>query len=406
MKYQEGLSNDAKELLRRIEGEKRRLMRLYERQEDFLVKAKKKGRKVFGYMCSHVPEEILFSADIIPVRILGHLGALGSAEEHFQPFVCRLIRSSLDRALRGELEFLDGVVIPYTCDGMRMLHDTWAENVKSGFVVLLDIPSCLNSDTNIKYFRSAYNEFIRAVENYIGHTIGRQRLRDAIVIYNRYRELVKRFYFLRQNYRLPVGESEALKIYLAGLVSAKDDYSESLGRLVNWLEKWSTVPLKDSAREPVRVHVSGSVVVDPSYFELVEEAGGRVVSDDLCSGTRYFWDLIEESGDPFEALEKRYLLTGGLCPSKYPTTLSRTNFLVDRVRESKADGVILILEKYCDPHLFDFPGLASTLESLSIPSLALESELVASGKEQLRTRIEAFFNVVERRKGYGGGGSS
>jgi benzoyl-CoA reductase subunit C len=381
-------------VLQKIDKAKAQILDFYQNHDDLARGWKRQGRRIFGYLCSYVPEEILWAADILPVRILGHLDSLQQAEAHFQPFVCRLIRSSLDKGLRGTLDYLDGIVVPYTCDGMRMLYDAWVAHVPKHVAYLLDLPSALASESNKRYFYRAQEEFRRSIERYVGHSIEEERLNASIKVYNRYRKLAKRFYALRLQHRLPITGSEAMKIYLAALMSPKSEYNERLSALLELFEEW--VGSGEEHRPgAVRVHISGSVVVDPLFFELIDQVGGEVVSDDLCTGTRYYWDLVDEREEPFRAVSERYL-NRVACPTKYPAA-NRPGFLLDRLQESRAKGVIFILEKYCDPHLFDYPALRQALEAEGVATLWLETELVASGTEQLRTRLETFMDMLRRK---------
>lgn len=380
-------------LIERIDEYKNQLIRFYDSLDTNLQNWRNKDRRLFGYLCSYVPEEVLYAAGIIPIRILGSLAPLTKADSHFQPFVCRLIRSTLDKGLAGNLNHLNGMIISYTCDGMRMLYDTWKQMIPTEHTYLLDLPASLNSDSNKKRFFQINEDFLKDVERYTGNEITNSSLISAIEIYNSYRRLVKRFYYLRQKYVLPVSNSEALKIYLGALLAPKDAFNEIFENFLGVIENWIDSGEKPSSENPIRLHLSGSIVVDPTFLDLVDRVGGLIVSDDLCTGTRNYWDLVENyKENPIEAVIKRYLDKVS-CPSKYPAS-NRFAFLTDRLRESKAKGLIFFGEKYCDPHLFEFPSIREKVESIGIKTLWLETELIASGPEQLITRLETFVDIL------------
>ncbi len=380
-----------------IEEKKRSLIQYYENPQVTAEAWKAKGGKVVGYLCSYVPEEILLAAGILPVRILGHLDDISVASSYFQPFVCRLIRSTLEKGLTKNLAYLNGLIISYTCDGMRMLYDTWVANVNTEFNYLLDLPSSLDRMPNLRYFQRIIKDFIASVEAYTGRAIKEEDLRSAISIYNRYRRLAKEFYYLHFSQDLPLSSADFLKINLAAFVAPKDKFTDELEAYLGLFKAWRNSGAASQRPKMTPVHISGSVVVDPVFFELVEKVGGYVISDDLCTGTRYFWDEVEEEGDPIQALAHRYL-SRVTCPSKYPAE-NRSSFLLDRIRESGARGVIILGEKFCDPHLFEIPSVRKRIEALGVSSLCLETELVATGREQLVTRLEAFVDILKRKEG-------
>ena len=88
------------------------------------------GKKILGYFCTNTPEEIIHAAGFLPVRILSSPTTISLAAKHLQSYSCSLVQSSLEAALRGDLNFLDGTVFPHTCDSIQRLSDIWSENMK------------------------------------------------------------------------------------------------------------------------------------------------------------------------------------------------------------------------------------------------------------------------------------
>jgi benzoyl-CoA reductase/2-hydroxyglutaryl-CoA dehydratase subunit BcrC/BadD/HgdB len=127
----------------------------------------------------------------------------------------------------------------------------------------------------------------------------------------------------------------------------------------------------------------------PEIHRVVENAGGAIVDDDLCTGRRFFDGALDTGDDPMAAIAARYA-DRVLCPSKHRGDDTRSRQLLSQVRESNADGVIFFLLKFCDPHGFDHPHLKEALHREGIPSLLLEVEDPAVFGGQAATRIEAF----------------
>jgi len=67
---------------------------------------------------------------------------------------------------------------------------------------------------------------------------------------------------------------------------------------------------------------------------------------------------------------------------------------VEKVRENNADGVIFVFLKFCDPHSFDYPYMKEMLEKEGIPSMLFEIEDKSSSEGQLKTRCEAFMEML------------
>ncbi len=365
---------------------------LMKKQKELALEWKSRGGKVVGHFCNYVPEEILHAAGILSVRILGSRDNITHADAHIQSFVCKLIRSGLDMGLKGELDYLDGMVIPYTCDGMRLLFETWKKNLGDGFVQLLDLPILIRQDLSRNRFHREILKFKRSVEEHFGKPISEGALSSSIRVYNENRSLLKELYNLRRREDGIISSPEAYEGVLSSLTWPKEASSDLLRRMIKDAHQRIADQKKVKGRPKVRLHVSGSLITDLRVYEIIEEYGGVVISDDLCTGTRYYWDNVKENGDPLKAISNRYIEKLP-CPCKSPNT-ERHEFLLSSLRQGDVQGVIFVVERYCDPHLFDYPLLRKRLESMNIPVLEIDSELGVSGQEQLRTRIQTFIDIV------------
>jgi benzoyl-CoA reductase/2-hydroxyglutaryl-CoA dehydratase subunit BcrC/BadD/HgdB len=142
----------------------------------------------------------------------------------------------------------------------------------------------------------------------------------------------------------------------------------------------------------IPVLVSGSLVEQMWVFDLLEAAGGYVVADDLCSGYRFCEPADGEGNDPMERLIDRNIHHFP-CPAR-SNIEDRLPRIVDRVERSDARGVIFLLQKFCTPHLADYPAISLELRNRDIPVLLVEMDESGNIEGQLKTRFEAFFEMV------------
>jgi benzoyl-CoA reductase subunit C len=142
-----------------------------------------------------------------------------------------------------------------------------------------------------------------------------------------------------------------------------------------------------------RILVTGSVIDNPALIRMVEEEGGVVVADDLCTTSRYFWNLVEKSDDPMESMY-RYGNDRPLCACMHPSE-RRLNHLLNLADEFNVDAAIYFNLKYCHPFLWEAPLFRKELEARDIPTTVLEVGHDMSGYGQLRTRIQAFIEMLE-----------
>ncbi|HTY81722.1 MAG TPA: 2-hydroxyacyl-CoA dehydratase family protein, partial [Dehalococcoidales bacterium] len=150
-------------------------------------------------------------------------------------------------------------------------------------------------------------------------------------------------------------------------------------------------PVKDERHRP-RLLVTGSVMDNPRILELIDECGGQVVADDLCTGTRQFWDALECIADPLTDLSRHYL-TRTPCP-RMKNASNRFDHIMRLAGDFNIEGIIFYTMKFCDPFLFDVPIFKARLEEKGMPSLLLEGDYTPGTLGRVRTRVEAFIEML------------
>ena len=356
---------------------------------------KDKGKRVLGYLCSDFPEEIVYAGGILPIRILGSNEAISEAYKYsVNPYSCYVTRSILDMALKGELSDFDGLAITTTCDACGLdIYWRMEDQVKGSFpfLYLLPRPSISKTESSHKFFRVELLRLKESLEEFLQEEIPKSSLSQAIKVYNQNRSLLREIYNLR-------GEGfisgvDAASAVFSSMGNPKDENNLLLSRMI---EEAKVREPKTSAAP--RIHLSGSVLFNLELFELIEDLGGTVVSDDLCVGSRYFWDPVSADRDPLEALATRYLDKEPACPcmNTEGKVEDRLNFILMMLERYKADAVVFCLHKYCDTHQLDYQILAEELEEREIPFLVhiIEQNI---GVAQLRTKLEALFEIINGR---------
>ena len=345
------------------------------------------GRISIGYFCPFVPEELLQAAGAVPIRLMDIPVKISHAQAHLPAYCCHLVKSSLENYLRGELDFLQGIVFCQSCDTMKGLADIWAIQGRLSFQFNLIVPTRLNSPLARDYFRTELEGLKAALEKKLGN-IPAESLQEAIRLFNRIRDQLRTLY---DRNRLDPGRLSGrglANIIRAGYLMDRDQYLLLLTRL---LDSW---PEQSEGKTPgVPLYLSGNIVHSGDWFSLIEEAGGRIVYDDLCSGARTLRLTVKEEGDPLDALVDRYFTTF-LCPTKHQGIQTHQELLLKEVQESGAKGVVFIFYKYCESYYFDYPDLKKILEDEGYPTLLLEIEDPSQSREQMKIRLQAFVEML------------
>lgn len=346
------------------------------------------GQKVIGWMCIYVPEEIFLAAGMLPVRIFGGAEKTPQADAHMYSNTCSFVRSSLEEVLQGHYDYLDGLVTTNTCDHIRRFYDVWGYYRSLPFMQVLDLPQKATEEALQHYLRQL-QRLRESVEQAFGVTITDQALEEAIVTCNQTRTLLRRLYVLRKVDPPPITGSEVLEVVRASMVMPKAEYNQRLEQFLSQLP--ARAPQSDGNR--VRLFITGSELDQPEYLGLIETLGGVIVADDLCLGSRYFWDRVELQGSPLESIARRYL-THTPCPRMRPASL-RNEHIRQMIQGFGVQGVIHETIKFCDLYGIDYPLARDLFSELNVPLLSLSREYSLAGIGQMKTRVQAFLESIE-----------
>ncbi len=350
------------------------------------LEEKAKGRKIVGFMHATVPEEMLYAAGIFPYRLCGTQTEDVAKALYWRPGnYDRFCNHVLQAILEGQLDFLDGVVIPHHDDDTSRMWDVLDHIKFKPFNYFLYVPM-KHDDLNVEYFVYGLQKFARAIVNFTRIRIRDERLRQAIAVYNKWRDLLGKLYELRKRDEPPVSGAECLAITTASFVMPKDRFNEKLEALLPYLETRKT-QLK--SYKP-RLIVSSDALDNPAFIELAESVGCLVAMDDLDTGSRYFTMKVDETeGKPsIRALAERYLRRPG-DPRMFDWA-RYTRQLLEWIKEYRVDGVLHL--PYADAawRLCMRPYIQDTLTANNIPWVTFVRDYHLANVEQLRTRIGAF----------------
>jgi benzoyl-CoA reductase subunit C len=347
-------------------------------------------RPPVGFLTAYVPEELFHAAGLAPVFIFHTPDDQGRARAHLPGFTCWVATSALGQALTGRLDGLAGMALAQTCDTMQGLTDVWRRNVDHTPLLHFGMPLRLAGPSTRQYLIAELQSLQGRVEVLAGRSITGDALRESITLYNRTRALVRRLY----TQAAALAPPDLYALVRAAFQTPKETYNDRVTRM---LELCPASPNRRGASRPPEILLVGFGLADPVLLEVIAQAGGRVAGDLLDLGERYFAADVTEDGDPLAALADR-LLALVPTPTKHHAQRARAAHLLALVQERKPDGVIFARQKFCEPHGFDYVQMAHALDQAGVPHLLVELEQ-ASQAGQLRTRVEAFIEMLEMLPG-------
>jgi len=359
------------------------------------------GRKILGYICLHAPLEMMTALQIVPFRMLGDIYESPTRVDRFLPQAfCPFVRSVFDLSLKGEYDFLDGMILVHSCDAMERTGRIWESVVDHPYFHFMDLPTKV-SERHQNFFREGLDDFKRSLEELTGGELGFGELKRAVESHNEQRGLVRSLYDMTEGVSPKISGSEILQVIGAITCIPVEDGNKLLREVLAEIRK-----RKSGEPKGPRIFVWGSVLDHPAFIEMIEDLGAHVVIDDLCTGTRGYWADVKFDGDLLRSLAHHYLVELR-CPRTFKEATSaggrkdysadleeRFGYLKDFVKTWKVDGAILQSVKYCDCHGFEVPQVKDYLNNLGIPSVLLEHNYMIADREILKTRVEAFLEML------------
>jgi benzoyl-CoA reductase subunit C len=335
-------------------------------------KAQAAGRRAIGFMPFYVPREIIHAAGMLPVGILGGGDQLEviHGDAYYQSYICRIPRSTLELALGGRLDCLDGMLFPSTCDVIRNLSGMWQLKFPDKYARYFDLPQNYDPAVGGVFFVHELRQLRDDLAALAGHDLSDADLRRSIETYNAHRRVLGELYDYRADEPWQVPTSELYLLLRAGLVLPVEEHTAMLRDY-----------LAASAREPrpprdnCRVVLTGMFCEQPplGLIKSIEMAGCYVVDDDYMLVHRWLEHDVPGVGDPLENLARAYLEDSLETASKYVERREdKGRYLIDTVRARRAEGVVFAAPSFCDPALLERPMLQRALAREGIPYTAFK----------------------------------
>lgn len=380
---------------------------LFGQRKEEIQAQKEKGKKVIGYMCLFAPIELILAADAIPVRVSsGWYDTSKLGDRIMSVEVCPVIRSTVGAKmidLSPFLELSDALISVLTCDGMTKLSEILSD---SKTVWGMSIPRVKDSAQSLRFWNDEIRLMKGQIEAFTGNKITRKSLKAAIEQTQKATKAFRRLQDLRKGPPVIMGR-DAMLVNQTYLWDDNKRWTEKTEALCDELEK--RVQRKEWVCSPdtPRVLVTGTPMFWPDNWKLpslIEEANpqGILVADELCSGERILNDPVGvdewSMDDMLNAIGERYLMASTCaCFTSKDGNEDRINWLVSKIKEWNVHGVIYHVVRGCMLYAMEYTRIKKALDKINIPVYYLDTEYTREDVGQMKTRVEAFLEMLTAR---------
>jgi benzoyl-CoA reductase subunit C len=342
------------------------------------------GGKVLGHFQVYFPEELAHAAGLLPLKIRGAQVEGIEADSHFGSYLCSIIKTSLELTLTNKIE-LDLFVTHPICDAARNLGAIWGRNSDYKCQILY-LPQNPNSAHASTYLRDEYGRVLRDIEGLAGHSVSDDDLRRSLEVYNHGRSLLRELYRIKryEPWRITADEAHTLTS-LAGILP-REEYNEAMQEILPLIRERPV-----HRQDKMRVVFEGGFCEQPP-LDLLQtvERSCYVVDDDLLIGLRWLLEDVPTGGDPLGNLALAYIESSSYSPVQHDLRKPKEKMLLERVRNSNAEAVILASAKMCEPGLEEQVAYSKALEAAGIPYFISEFEENQTTFDHLAIQLETF----------------
>ena len=363
-----------------------------------LQDAKASGRKIVGTFCVFVPEELTLAADAVHVGLCsGAEAGFAEAEQLVPRNTCALIKSFIGFKLARLCPFTEScdlVIGETTCDGKKKAYEAFAEHVP---LEVLEVPQRKTAADRLLW-KSEVLRYKQLLEELTGNQITAEKLQAAVKTVNAKRRALQRLNALRQADPAPISGRDALLINQVAFYDDPIRFTASINALCDQIEERVGKKEGVAPAGTPRLLLSGCPMAVPNWKlpYIVESSGAVIVGEESCIGSRNTRDLVSEEAatldEMIDALVDRYLKIDCAC---FTPNQERQDNVRAMVKDLQADGVIHYSLLFCQPYEHEAIKIEKTLSQDGTPMLSIATDYSMEDVEQLKTRVEAFVEMIK-----------
>lgn len=351
--------------------------------------------KVIGILPMNFPAELVRAAGGLPLLIQEDDTAITYGRSLLFEFYCGYTRSLADQAATGKFGGLDGLFLVDHCVALLGAVDAIRFELPDLPVYLAQYPASMDEPETPPMVRERLGDLWSRLEELCGTKITDDALHEAIAESNKNRAMLRHIYDLRRSGKIALTSRQMQVIVKSAMVMDVAEHNAALSKLVPLLEQQNATP-----GDMIRLHLSGHFchAPKPDLLDMIESCGVTVVDDDLFTGTRFMSTDVAEGGDPAEALANWYFDRNNTvpCSTRAQKSVDWEEYLETSLKQSGAEGVIVLVAKFCEPHMLYYPELRKKFHDSGVPHLLIETEHEGLPLEMLKTRVEALIEGIQR----------
>ena len=347
------------------------------------------GRKCVGILPYFCPEELVYAAGMLPFGLWGAEMQVSESKRYYPAFICSLLHTVLELGLRGALNDLSAVMVPICCDSLKGFGANWRYGVGEA-VPVIDVAWAENRKlpAGVEFTRAQFRRVLARLEEIAGHGVSDAEIAAAVAVYNENRAALRAFAAAAARHPEAVSPAARCAVIKAGCFMDRATHTEKLNALTAAL-----VALPEVKWDGLRVVTTGILADSPALLGILEDNHFAIAGDQIAQESVFFRTDTPVADDPVLGLAMRLGEIEG-CSVLFDPGKQRGKELVALAKDTKADGILWVMTKFCDPEEYDYVPVRRMADAAGIPMLAVEVDQQMVNYEQARSAVEAFAETL------------
>ena len=353
------------------------------------------GRKVVGLLPMHFPGELAHAAGCLPVVLQDDAEPITLGQANVFNFYCGFNRSIIDQTMRGRFDGLDAIMFGDHCVQLLGTADTIRAERPDLPILFNQLCTTLDANWARRETVGTFAQLWKELEALTGAPVSAEAVRASIRLFNRNRAQMRALYELRRRGEAAISGRAMQAVVKSSMVMDRQEHVDLMDRLLK------DVPRRAPGRGSVPLYLSGHMchAPKPEIIDMIEETGAHVVNDDLFVGWRFIHADMDDAAEPLDAMAGWYIDKNRRlpCPTRAMQGVDWEDYLLAEVDRSGAEGLVVLMVKFCEPHMYFYPEIKEAFDARGIPHLLIETEHEEMPIEALKTRVETFIEIAKRR---------
>jgi len=335
----------------------------------------------------YTPEEIVHAMGIIPFGTWGADIEIKEAKTYFPAFICSVMQSVLELGIRGDFDGASAIIIPSLCDSLKCLGENWKSSVENIPFIPMVYPQNRKADFGKAFTKAGYERVIADLEKATGQSFDDAKLKESIEIYNEHNAVMRQLSDCLNDYQ-EITAADRSAIFKSAFYMEKSEHTALVKGLISELTK-----TEKTENKKIKIVTTGILADAEDLLNILNDNDMQIVADNVAGESRQYQVDSKPAETGLDSLAGKFADMDN-CSVLFNVDKAIAQYTVDLVSKYQADGVIVLMTKFCDPEEFDYVMIKKACDEKNIPLLLVEIDRQMTNYEQVRTAVETFREIL------------